>query len=110
MGREIKFYMDEHVAKAIVRGLRQRGVDVLTLADANMLGASDEEHVELAQREGRVIFTQDQDYLRLHSAGVSHAGIAYLTHEKSIGEIIRGLMLIYEISDADEMEGRVEYL
>ncbi len=29
---EIRFYTDEHVPKAVVRGLRQRGVDVVTVA------------------------------------------------------------------------------
>lgn len=32
MGRKVSFYTDEHVAKAVARGLRQRGVDVLTVA------------------------------------------------------------------------------
>lgn len=27
MGQKIKFYADEHVAKAVVKGLRQRGVN-----------------------------------------------------------------------------------
>ena len=45
MGR-IRYYMDEHVAKAVIRGLRQRGVDVLSVVDANMLSAKDHEHCE----------------------------------------------------------------
>lgn len=28
---KIRFYLDEHVAKAVARGLRQRGVDVFQL-------------------------------------------------------------------------------
>ncbi len=46
MGRPVKFYTDEHVARAVVRGLRQRGADVLTVPEAGLLGASDEEHME----------------------------------------------------------------
>jgi predicted nuclease of predicted toxin-antitoxin system len=53
----IKFYTDEHVPKAVVRGLQQRGVDVVTVAEADMLGASDAEHLGRARAEGRVIFT-----------------------------------------------------
>ena len=45
---KIRFYTDEHVAKAIIRGLRQRGVDVLTVPEANMMGASDEKHLAMA--------------------------------------------------------------
>ncbi len=32
MGQKIKFYTDEHVPKAVVKGLRQRGVDVVRIA------------------------------------------------------------------------------
>lgn len=46
MGMRISFYTDEHVARAVVRGLRHRGVDVLTVPEAGLLGAMDEEHVE----------------------------------------------------------------
>jgi predicted nuclease of predicted toxin-antitoxin system len=59
MGQKIKFYTDEHVSKAVVKGQRQRGVDVRTVVDAGMLTASDQEHLTPAWREGRVIFTQD---------------------------------------------------
>ena len=58
---KIRFYTDEHVAKAIIRGLRQRGVDVLTVPEANMLGASDEDHLAKAREENRVIFTAWQE-------------------------------------------------
>jgi len=45
MARKIRYYTDEHVAKAVVSGLRQRGVDVLTVPEAGMLGASDQEQL-----------------------------------------------------------------
>jgi predicted nuclease of predicted toxin-antitoxin system len=91
MAGEVRFYVDEHVAKAVSRGLRQRGVDVMRVTDAGLLTASDSEHLKRALAEGRVIFTQDDDYLRLHATGVEHAGIAYAPQGMSIGEIIRGL-------------------
>ena len=110
MAQPVKFYTDEHVAKAIARGLRQRGVDALTATEAKMLGAADEEHLQLALLEQRVTFTQDYDFLRLHAAGIDHAGIAYAPQGTSIGDIIRGLMLIYQVLDADEMRRHVEFL
>jgi predicted nuclease of predicted toxin-antitoxin system len=64
MGQPIKFYTDGHVAKVVVRGPRQRGADVLTVSEAGLLGASDEAHLARAQAEGRVLFTQDDDFLR----------------------------------------------
>lgn len=77
MVERIKLYTDEHLSKAIVKGLRERGVDALTVAETGMLGASDEEHLMFARREGRVLFTQDEDFLRLYASGIEHAGIVY---------------------------------
>ena len=37
-------------------------------------------------------------------------GIVYASQERGVGEIIRGLMVIHEVLEADEMAGRVEYL
>ena len=74
MGQPVEFYTDEHVPMAVVRGLRQRGADVLTVSGAGLLGASDEAHLERARAEGRVMFTQDDDLLRLHAADDRRAG------------------------------------
>ena len=110
MNRPVTFYTDEHVSRAVVRGLRERGVDVVTVPEAGMLGASDAAHLEWAHREGRVVFTQDHDFLRLHAEGVEHAGIAFIRQEASVGDVIRGLMLIQQLLDADDMLGHVEFL
>ena len=110
MSEKTKFYTDEHVPTAVVAGLRRRGVDVLTTREAGMLGASDEEHLALATEDSRAIFTQDDDFLRLHARGLNHSGIAYARQQTPIGEIIRGLMLIYQVLDASDMQNHVEYL
>lgn len=61
--------------------------------------------------QNRVIFTQDDDFMRLHHGGVNHAGIAYcIPGGRSIGEIIGGLTLIWEVLEPEEMVGQVEYL
>jgi predicted nuclease of predicted toxin-antitoxin system len=109
MAERVRFYTDEHVPRAVVEGLRRRG-----RADGcrgRYAGARDEEHLAFARREGRVLFTQDADFLRLHAHGVLHAGIVY-AHQQglSTGEIIHGLMLVYEVMEADEMVGHLEYL
>lgn len=75
-----------------------------------MLGATDEEHLALARREVRVIFTQDDDFLSLHAAELEHVGIVYARQQTSIGEIIRGLMLIYQVLEPDEMKNHVEFI
>ncbi len=91
-------------------GLRRRGVDVLTVAEAGSRGASDEVILGIAGETERVIFTQDDDFLRLAVIVHDHRGIVYTSQENTVGEIIRGLMLIHQVLEAEEMVGHVEYL
>jgi len=84
MKNRIKFYLDEHVPKAVAKGLKRRGVDVLTVVEAGLRGASDEKHLVKAKSEKRVIFTQDDDFLRLQAAGNDHFGIVMLTKAKKL--------------------------
>lgn len=110
MRSRIRFYIDENVPKVVAKGLQRRGVDALSVGDAGLLGATDEEHLNKARSENRVIFTQDADFLRLHSAGNEHAGIVYAHQGMAIGKIISGLMLIYQALETEEMMNYVEYL
>ena len=110
MNPEIKYYTDEHIPKAVIQGLRRRGIDVLSVPESGMIEASDEDILEMARMENRVIITQDEDFLRLHSEGMQHRGIVYSPHGTSIGEIISGLMLIHQVLDSTEMKNHVEFL
>ncbi len=47
---KIRYYFDENIADAIAKGLRRRGIDMLTLTEAGKLGADDEE--KAANRSG----------------------------------------------------------
>ena len=111
MKNKIKFHLDEHISQAIANGLRRRGIDVTTTPEQNLIGRSDEKQLDFAVSQKRVIFTQDTDFLILHHQGVSHYGIAYCKQRrKSIGEIIQGLILIWEVLEPEEMIDHLEYL
>ena len=92
--------------------MRRRGIDVTTTPEQGMIGqSSDEQQLAFSLSQKRVIFTQDTDFLRLHHAGLSHAGIVYCPQtSKSIGEILQGLVLIWEVLNAEEMNNHLEYL
>jgi len=107
---QIRFYLDEHVARAVALGLRRRGIDVLTVQEAGLTGESDLSHLALAAVQGRVIFTQDDDFLRLHAQGIPHAGIVYAQRRIPAGDVIRGLVLISNVLTPDEMRNHVEFL
>ena len=110
MAGQIRFYTDENVSGAVIRGLRRQSVDVVSAPDEGMLGRSDEEHLALAGSLGRVLFTHDRDFLRLDSQGVPHTGIAYIHRRSSISRIINGLMRIHETKTPEDMIGHVEFI
>src|SRR5262249_47706045 len=100
MPRTIRFHLDENTTGAVADGLRRLGIDVTTTSEAALLGAADEDQLAYARGEGRMLLTHDKDLLRLHAAGVPHAGIAYCRkYAMAIGEIVQGLVLIWEIYD-----------
>ncbi|MBD1842803.1 DUF5615 family PIN-like protein [Cyanobacteria bacterium FACHB-63] len=111
MPQTIRFHLDENVDPAISRGLRLRAIDVTTTPEVNLLTTSDQEQLDFALSENRVIFTQDRDFLRLHESGANHAGIVYYAKSsRSIGGIIRSLTLIWEVLEPEEIRGRVEFI
>ena len=67
----IRFHLDEHISAGIAAGLRRRNIDVTTAADAGLIGATDVAHLEFAASWGRVVVTQDDDFLRLHAQGAT---------------------------------------
>ncbi len=102
MGRGIKFHLDENVNNAIANGLRKRGIDVTTTPEQKLISASDEVQLEFSLSQGRVIFTQDTDFLRLNKLIVNHFGIVYCPQQtKSIGQIIQNLILIWELLEPE---------
>ncbi len=108
---KIRFHLDENVPLAVAQGLRKRGIYVSTTQDSNLIHAKDFEQLKFATDNERVLVTHDSDFLRLHKKGTNHAGIAYCPQgSRTIGQIIKSLLLIYELMDQNEMTGIVEYL
>jgi predicted nuclease of predicted toxin-antitoxin system len=111
MTRKIRFHLDEHIDRGVADGLRRRGIDVTTTAEAGLLGADDADHIAFALAQGRVIVSNDPDFLRAHHEGVRHAGIAYCHQQsRSVGEVVRALELIWDVLEPEEMHNRVEFI
>jgi hypothetical protein len=111
MPRTIRIHLDENCSHAIAAGLRRRGIDVTTSPEVGLLGAIDENQLAYCLAESRVIFSYDDDLLRLAAAGVEHTGIVYCQQRKrSIGDIVRGLVLMWERLDPVDMAGQIKYL
>lgn len=99
-----------------VRALRSRNADVLTVADLGMLNKSDEEQLDWAKQNNRVIFSFNvRDFYRLHTAiieqGLSHSGIILAPQQRyGIGDLMRGVLKLINTKSSEEMQGQLEFL
>jgi predicted nuclease of predicted toxin-antitoxin system len=107
----IQYHLDENVDPDVALALRRQGIDVTTTLEMNLLGKTDEAQLAFACEQRRVIVTHDTDFLRLASQSTEHWGVAFCKNNtRSLGEIIRSLVLVYEVFSPNEMQGWIEYL
>ncbi len=111
----LAIYMDEHVHLAITVALQFRDVDVLTVQTDGRTGTSDPILLDRATELGRVIFTQDDDFLAIANSrqqeGVNFSGVIY-AHQQyvTVGECVRDLEIIAKASEPEDLINQVQYL
>ena len=110
MTDRIRLHLDENVDLDVARALRRHGIDVSTTQEIGLRTKSDAVQFEFIRREDRVIVTHDSDFLQIAGTTSDQPGIVYCDKTaRSIGEIIRALILIYEVLASDDMRGKVEF-
>jgi Domain of unknown function (DUF5615) len=106
--------MDVHVPLAITRALRRKGHDVLTAQEDGTTRLPDPALLQRAATLGRVLFTQDDDFLaeaaRLHRTGTTFATVIYAHQFTAIGICVTDLALILSTMLPDEAQGHVLHL
>jgi predicted nuclease of predicted toxin-antitoxin system len=75
----------------VAKGLKDRGWNVRTVRDEDMLGDTDKEQLNYAVENNWVLVTFDDDFLSLvEREGLEHTGIIYVNQAgRDIGEVIR---------------------
>jgi hypothetical protein len=111
----LSFYLDHHVPAAITNGLRQLQVNVLTVAEDGRADWDDDRLLERALELGRVVFSQDCDFLvlaaRWQQARREFAGMVYGHQLRvTVGGAVHDLALIASVMTQAEMRNRVEFL
>jgi len=111
----LAFYLDHHVPAAIAAGLRQLQVDVLTVAEDGKAEWDDDQLLERALELGRIVFTQDRDFLVLAALWQQDrrefAGMVYGHQLRvTVGGAVRDIALIASVMTGAEMRNRVEFL
>ncbi len=83
----LKLYIDHNVHAEITLGLRRRGVDVITCSEDGTDRADDDVILQRASDLGRIVFTQDTDFLKITGAwltsGDGRSGDAQSHHSPS---------------------------
>lgn len=111
----LPIYMDVNVPAAITAGLRRRGIDVLTSQEDGSRRWSDDRLLERATAIRRVLFSQDDDLIRVTAQWQkqqrSSSGLVY-AHQLSvgIGQLVHDLELVLSCCTASELADRVTYL
>ena len=111
----VALYMDEHVPSDITRGLRERGVDTLTVQEDGREGDADPQLLDRATELERVVFTRDTDFLkeasRRQAGGERFAGVIYAHQLRvSIGQCVSDLELLAMACEPEEFADQVQYL
>jgi predicted nuclease of predicted toxin-antitoxin system len=107
----IRLHLDENVDPDVGRALRRHGIDVTTSQEVGLRTQSDTAQLDFIRTQGRVIVTHDADFLRIAGATAEHPGILCCDKtSRSIGEIIRSVILIYEVLVPEDLLGKVEFL
>lgn len=98
----LSFLLDEDMSYRVAEGLRQRGVDAISVHEVGRANrqVSDAEQLEFAAQQGRVLVTYNRaDYQALdgiwRAQGRVHAGILWCVERsiprRAIGDLIRAL-------------------
>lgn len=113
---KICLYIDEDSQdQSLLRALRARYVDVITVKETQTEGYVDEEQLRLATLQNRVLYSHNiGDFCQLHSeflsTGQTHAGIALLAQDYSVGEQVKAILELTANRTAEEMYNQLEFL
>ena len=96
----MRLLLDEHINPGVARQLRKKGYDVVSVEEARMREASDDQLLGFAVGERRVLVTYNiRDFQLLisewHRVGRHHSGIIFVNEktvsQKTVGPLVRTL-------------------
>lgn len=111
----LALYADHNVDRAIVGGLRARGMDVLMAIEDGFDQRADEEIFERATALARVVLTNDKDFLaiahRWQRDGHRFTGLIRARQEvASISAVIEDIEIIAKLKEPHQMESHIDYV
>jgi|SRR3989338_4033349 len=75
----IKFLSDENISPALIKATRKKGFDVKDIKEEKMFGTGDEEILNMANKENRIVISHDKDFANLiNNRLLPHKGVILL--------------------------------
>jgi predicted nuclease of predicted toxin-antitoxin system len=107
----VAFYMDEHLSKKLIKGLRAFEMDVLTVQEDGFSSMPDADILDRANYLGRVVVTLDHHFVaearrRLDNNIPFHGVIRIRSKGLSVGKIISDLIFISEAGEPRDFINR----
>jgi predicted nuclease of predicted toxin-antitoxin system len=111
----LRFYFDECADEDVAHALQALGLDVATASELGRKGLSDPEQLDYARQEGRVIYTTDDDFLRLAADCLSRSeffpGVIYhAVGTRSKRQVIDALVLCDGVFEPADMHDHIEFI
>ena len=110
----VHFYMDAHVKAAITKGLRLRGVEVMTAQEDSNDQLEDDLLLARATQLGRVLVTYDEGFRVMAEGwqreGRLFVGLVFAEQDARIGWMIEDLHLIASVTSPDEWKNFIQRL
>jgi predicted nuclease of predicted toxin-antitoxin system len=113
----MRLLADENFHGDILRGLLriEPKLDIIRVQDTTLYRAGDQEILEWAAQEGRILLTHDVHTMTRYAndrirANLSFPGIVVVRDDLPIGQAIEEILTIVVVSRPDELEDRVLYV
>jgi predicted nuclease of predicted toxin-antitoxin system len=102
----MRIKLDENLPAEVAPNLRNLGHDVHTVEEESLLGHSDQDVWEAAQKEQRCLITQDLDFsdVRRFVPGEHYGIIVIRLHSPSRRQLLSGILELFESESADSWD------
>jgi uncharacterized protein with PIN domain len=111
---EVRLYLDENITPILASVLRARGYDVVSAHEVGMRGKSDEDQLEYATSQGRVLLTFNAKHFaplaeEYFKKGQEHYGIV-VTKTLDLPSLIRLTINLLQRAQAKELRNNFIWL
>jgi hypothetical protein len=108
---------DENVDGRVLHGLalRSPGLDIVRVQDVGLSGEPDQNILEWAAQQGRVLLTYDKRTVTKYvyervEAGQAVPGVIAMKRKSPIGIMIEDILLLLEASTPSEWDNQIRYV